>query len=208
MITLNSQQVTIDRLVLLEALRTNLEKHKLDYAQAVENYRVALIEDLNTALAQASNPSQNLTEISVTFKHPTSHEDQYVEMIEMFEMSTQDEVTLDGPAFRSYIKDQWSWKSGFEFLNSTYASKAGLAGSVGSMVKAGQALGGLAVLTAAQSTSLVKKAAVTRSEPATNWPFPRGSQDPQPNGTTVAAVLEAESRKGKGKKEAKTKKSK
>jgi hypothetical protein len=149
MISLNSQQVTIKRTKLLSTLKANLKKHVADYQQAVTNYRQALILDLQKALQKAGTVSnEDLAKISVEFQPPFSHAKQYEDLIDMFEMSTEDTVTLDSPAFQSYIKDRWHWKGTFEMLNSSYASKAS---GFGGAIAAGSALGGLQVLVAEQA---------------------------------------------------------
>jgi hypothetical protein len=129
---LHSQSVNVPRDKLLAALKENLTKHQKDYVQAVINYRLALQADLTAALVQANDPKSRLDKIKVDFSHPTSYASQYQQVIDMLEWSTDETINLDSQAFRSYIKDEWSWKSSFETSNSTYATKASaFSGAVG-----------------------------------------------------------------------------
>jgi hypothetical protein len=41
---------------------------------------------------------------------PTSHELEYDRVIDMFGMSTQDEIELSGDMFNQYCRDEWDWK--------------------------------------------------------------------------------------------------
>jgi hypothetical protein len=121
---LHSQSVNVSRLQLLSALRSNLEKHKRDYAEAVVNYRIALQVDLTAALVQANDPKSRLDKINVDFDHPKSYANQYQQVIDMLEYSVDETINLDSQAFRAYVKDEWSWKSSFELANSTFSVKA------------------------------------------------------------------------------------
>jgi hypothetical protein len=121
---LHSQSVNVSRLTLLSSLRSNLEKHKHDYTEAVINYRLALQADLTTALVQANDPNSRLDKIRVDFSHPQSYASQYQQVIDMLEYSVDETINLDSQAFRAYVKDEWSWKGSFELISSTYAAKA------------------------------------------------------------------------------------
>jgi hypothetical protein len=121
---LHSQTVNVSRKKLLDALEENLKKHCLAYEKAVLDYRKALQVDLTEALVKANDPKSNLADIKVEFKHPVSYAAQYVQVIDMLKFSVDETIQLESEAFRAYVKDEWSWKSGFELTNRLYASKA------------------------------------------------------------------------------------
>lgn len=123
-LSLHSQSVNVSRTKLIAVLKENLKKHVGDYAKAIVNYRLALQADLTAALEQANDPKANLSKIKVDFSCPQSYASQYQQVIDMLEFSVDETINLDNQAFRAYIKDEWSWKSGFELANSTYATKA------------------------------------------------------------------------------------
>lgn len=123
-LSLRSQSVNVPREKLLKALRENLAKHNKAYIQAVVDYRKALQADLTEALVKANDPKSQLAKIKVEFNHPVSYVSQYQQVIDMLEFSVDETINLESDAFRAYVKDEWSWKSGFELANSIYASKA------------------------------------------------------------------------------------
>jgi hypothetical protein len=110
--------------MLLDALKTNLTKHQKAYAQAVIDYRTALQIDLTAALVQANDPKARLDKIKVDFSHPQSYASQYQNVIDMLELSVDEVINLDSPAFRAYVKDEWSWKAGFDASNRITSVKA------------------------------------------------------------------------------------
>lgn len=121
---IHSQSVNVDRKKLLAALKENLVKHLTAYHQAVIDYRVALQVDLTAALVQANDPKSRLDKIKVDFAHPKSYASEYQQVIDMLEFSVDETINLDNQAFRAYIKDEWSWKAGFELSNNVYSVKA------------------------------------------------------------------------------------
>lgn len=123
-LSLHAQSVNVSREKLLATLKENLKKHKIEYEQAVIDYRKALQADLTAALVKVNDPFSSLDKIKVDFSHPQSYADQYQQVIDMLEWSTDDVINLDSQAFRAYIKDEWSWKSSFQMLSSTYSAKA------------------------------------------------------------------------------------
>lgn len=44
---------------------------------------------------------------------PTSHLDEYDEVIAMMEMSVDETISLDSSAFQQYVLDNWTWKKNF-----------------------------------------------------------------------------------------------
>jgi hypothetical protein len=124
-LSLHSMSVNVDRVHLLDTLRANLVKHVAAYNQAVIDYRLAHIADLQAALVLADNELTPLNKLVTAFdKPPVSYESSYVEVIEMFELSVDKTVHLASDAFRAYFKDEWTWKRSFELSNTTYATKA------------------------------------------------------------------------------------
>lgn len=123
-LSLHSQTINVSREKLLAALEENLSKHQKAYEQAVIDYRKALQADLTAALIQANDPNSKLSDIKVDFKHPISYASQYVQVIDMLKFSEDATIQLDSDAFRAYVKDEWSWKSGFEMTRQLYATKA------------------------------------------------------------------------------------
>lgn len=127
MISLRSQEVNVDRLNLLQVLKRNLEKHANEYKEAIHNYRLALIVDVQELLDELEKTTllnSRLVKLKINFVVPQSQEEQYQNVIDMLEASVDENIKLDNEAFQAYYKDNWSWKKGFAELTSLYATKA------------------------------------------------------------------------------------
>ncbi len=120
--TLGHRVVNVDKYELLEKLKENLEIHKKDYLEAVEGYKIKLLEDLTAAKAAVEGlQAAELKGLqAVTFNFPVSHEADYVEVIDMLEVSTDEEIELDSTSFRAYFKNEWNWSRGFEMTANLY----------------------------------------------------------------------------------------
>lgn len=138
-----NKSVNVSRLVLLDHLRANLEKYKAQYREAVSDYQTRLkleladaVVSLQETLAAASVEGisdKDLSEIHLKFKvnfnFPDDHESDYVEVIEMMELSVDENINLDSQAFRAYIKNEWSWTS--SFTTTFLSNKAYVTGKIG-----------------------------------------------------------------------------
>lgn len=122
MISLNSQSVNVNRIELLEYLRKNREKHILEYQQAVDCYQDAMVNALKKKLKEVR--SGKATELSLSLPRPQSYESNYNNVIEMLELSVDENINLDSGAFKAYIKDEWNWSNSFKTLVGSYISGA------------------------------------------------------------------------------------
>jgi hypothetical protein len=127
MITLRNKSVNVPRDVLINYLRANLELHKAQFQEAVEVYQKRLQFELQEALDVVAGQINfdALSKVRVSFNPPQSHESDYVEILEMMEMSVDDTINLDSESFRAYIKNEWSWSAGLTNLieaNKVYLS--------------------------------------------------------------------------------------
>ena len=121
MLNMRSQSVNVNRSELISALKANLATHKEELECANRDYKVLVINELHSALDRAAHGDFSKVEVSI--KKPQSHEKDFVEIIEMMEMSVDETINLDSEAFRAYFKNEWPWKQSFDLLASTY--KAG-----------------------------------------------------------------------------------
>lgn len=51
---------------------------------------------------------------------PVNHEDEYIEVIEMLEMSVDQHINLSVDLFKAYVKNQWGWTNSFKSLVGSY----------------------------------------------------------------------------------------
>lgn len=131
MLTLRNKTVNVPRSVLLDSIAANLEIHKAQFQEAVEVYQKRLQIELQEALDIVNGQINfdTLSKVRVTFNPPQSHEGDYIEVLEMMEMSVDENINLDSESFRAYIKNEWSWSSGL--LTSIELNKTYLAGKLG-----------------------------------------------------------------------------
>ena len=97
--------VTVSKEELLEVLKENREKHIQIYNDALEGIRVEYKKLLEKELKRLEDGKSVKTSISIEM--PTSHEEQYDEVIEMLEMAVSKEVTLTRHEFQQYVQDKW-----------------------------------------------------------------------------------------------------
>lgn len=122
MITSGRNSVNVSRKDLLAKLKENVVIHKKDYEEALLGYKIKLIEDLNNKLKEVGNSTpETITKIHpVSFSRPASYEKEYNEIIDMMEASVDEVINLDGPSFRSYFKNEWSWSDSFNASATMY----------------------------------------------------------------------------------------
>lgn len=123
MLNLRQQNITVARDDLLVALRRNLEVHKSEYLEAFEDYKKILKESLKKALQNAE--ANNFEKVDVQIAKPQNHEADYQRAIDMIEVSTNTEFTIDGDSYAAYFKNEWPWKRTFDVLAASYKSGIG-----------------------------------------------------------------------------------
>lgn len=118
---LQQRSVNVSRSDLLLALRRNLDIHKAEYAEALADFKLRLISDLEIALKAAKTLDVNeLEDFKFNFEYPQSHADQISDVIEMLEFSTDETINLDSTSFKAYFKNEWPWKKSFDQLAMSY----------------------------------------------------------------------------------------
>lgn len=119
--TLRQRSVNVKREELLEALKKNLEIHRAEYAQALIDFKTRLVEDLSAGLKQVKKSEPvDLEDFNIRITFPHSHEKDFLEVIEMLEMSVDENINLDAESFRAYFKNEWQWTHHFKALTESY----------------------------------------------------------------------------------------
>ena len=124
MMNIRQRSVNVNRLQLLEKLRANLELHKTEFEEALGEYQERLLADLKLAVKKV-NSTQNprdLEKFAFHVQFPQDHTDDYVEVIEMLELSVDENINLDAESFRAYFKNEWSWQRHFQQSKTMYAT--------------------------------------------------------------------------------------
>lgn len=111
MISLHDKKVNVNKIKLIEILKTNRDTHRKEYEEALANFKKAYLLELQEALKVVSAEGVVSDHFYFETKPPISAIDSYDEIIEMLEMSVDENVSLDSASFQCYVKDQWGWKS-------------------------------------------------------------------------------------------------
>ena len=114
--------------MLLAELKKNRETHKKEYHVALHGYHRKLAVVLKREAERLAETSVNeefkIDYTGVQGMSPTNHlhdYDNYIEVLENWE--TNDVVQLSYREFDQYIKDDWSWKSGWGNTVAFYSDK-------------------------------------------------------------------------------------
>lgn len=103
--------VNVNRLSLLEILRTNRDSHKKDYDVALTKYRYVATEKMKENLALAESGGEIKTHLDVRI--PESHLDDYDRIIGMLELSVDETIPLTWQQYNTYVRDEWTWSRSF-----------------------------------------------------------------------------------------------
>lgn len=127
MMNLRQRSVNVARSELLEKLKINLELHRIEYKEALVEFKERLTEDLKLATKKVAKTehAQELSNFRFKVIFPSNHESDYLEVIEMLEMSVDVNINLDAESFKAYIKNEWQWQPQFQAAKTAYS----LAGS-------------------------------------------------------------------------------
>jgi hypothetical protein len=125
MITLRQQQVTVDRMAMIQAVKLGQAKHIAEYNEAYADYKAVLLNEFTRVRDQIA--AGNFKETTVHIPAPQDHSADYKEIIEMMEMSVETNLTLDREAFKGYFKNEWAWTSSFLETASFYKASLGAA---------------------------------------------------------------------------------
>lgn len=127
MMNLRQQTVNVDRSALLLALRAGLEKHRTQYAEARVEYEAAVVVFMSDALARAK--AGDFRDLVLRLAAPANHEREYLDVIEMLEVSVDETIQLDRDAYKAYYRNEWAWQS--NMLEAMASYKTTLSGSLG-----------------------------------------------------------------------------
>jgi hypothetical protein len=117
MFTSNNQQITVDRKELLKVLKTNRTKHATEFGSLLAAWKEALKAE--TAALAERTAAGNFEDIKIESRRPTHSLDSYDDTIEMLEMSVDEKIILDHASFKSYVKDEWGWKSQLQAVHAS-----------------------------------------------------------------------------------------
>lgn len=123
--------IKMDRLALLEIVKSNLAKHIEAYTESVNDYNIGLIKISEWNVKVSKLNLRNLTkEIDLTkvsqFKGypsaPKSYAPEYGRAIRMLELSVEEIIDIEEDVFNQLVLDEWGWKNNFIATSTLYKS--------------------------------------------------------------------------------------
>jgi hypothetical protein len=120
---MNDITITVEKVKLLDVLKSNRTTHGIAYASAWEGYCKMARTELEEKLARIKQGRR----IDPFLGHnpPDDHTRDYDDVIEMLEMDVRDTVDLTQAQFRCYVKDNWGWKQTWTASNTAYIEASG-----------------------------------------------------------------------------------
>lgn len=109
--------IKVSKQELIDKITENLGKHQEEYDQSVIDRKQHAIEVLTEQLAESKDG--NIPEI-LTFDAVPNHSADYKTVIEMLEMSVDNEIEVTYEQFKRYVRDEWEWKSEFLTVSGMY----------------------------------------------------------------------------------------
>jgi hypothetical protein len=114
--------VKMNRLELLKIVKENKEKHITEYAESVEDYKVAVLKITQANAKMAKTADLDQFKFKVIPSKPTSYEDNYSRAIRMLELSVEEIIDVEEHIFNQLVLDEWGWKQQFTAMAATYKS--------------------------------------------------------------------------------------
>jgi len=112
--------LSFDKAQLLEIIKKNREQHRAIFEEAYDGFYKALVAQLDK-MKEAALAKKKVS-LYVGLTEPVDMTSEYDEVIQMLELTTDNEVVLDQRQFKNYILDEWNWKGQFITSNSLYAN--------------------------------------------------------------------------------------
>lgn len=118
------QEVKVNRVKLLEKVKSNREKHRNEFLKAVEGYHIAMAEYLEeeASLLEEAVKESNIYKAGTPPAPPTHYLSAYDDAIAMLEWSEEETVNLENNEFKNLVQDSWRWKQEFSEFARGYNS--------------------------------------------------------------------------------------
>lgn len=123
MINLRQQTVNVSRIALIDALKKGLELHRSQFIEADRDYKAAVLA-FQTA-AQERTARGDFSDFRMNLHAPENKEQEYIDIIEMMEVSVDEVVQIDKDAFKAFYKNEWPWSAGFLAASAGYKTALG-----------------------------------------------------------------------------------
>jgi hypothetical protein len=106
---------------LLEKIRSNRDKHKRIFNEAIEGYRKKAIEELDERIEKLK--AGQSVDLFISLPQPQDYTRDYNRVIAMISENLFDEIELTEAEFAQYVLDDWQWKRDFLSVSNTYTTQ-------------------------------------------------------------------------------------
>jgi len=120
MLRTGNRTIKVKKDQLIEKIKENKKKHVELYEKAVVAYKEEALEQLEKLTAEVNDGS---LEIQLNLITPINNEQNYDDVIEMFEWEVNEEVQLGQNEFREYVQDETDFAQDALHSNMMYSSK-------------------------------------------------------------------------------------
>lgn len=119
MLNLRQQTVNVKRTDLIAALKQGLDLHKAQYTEALNDYHTAVITFLRSAVERVELDG-DYSDVVLKLSSPENKEKEYLDVIEMLEVSVDETIQLDKESYKAFYKNEWPWTQNFLALAASY----------------------------------------------------------------------------------------
>lgn len=115
------ENMTYNKVDLLEILGKNRAHHKVEFQEAVEGYRRECTKLLNAYVRDLKRGKT--VYISINLPIPTDQTKDYDRVIRMLSLTVVDTIELNERDFNCYVMDEWAWSDVFAASTMNYKVK-------------------------------------------------------------------------------------
>lgn len=119
------QTVRVNKADLLERIKKNRDEHRQIYEEAMAGWKKAVTDELEKMYEDALNGRD--FRLAVRLERPEDHTDEYDTIIELLDMSLDEELELPYNEFANYALDKWGWQGRFLSMSASYGSTGAIA---------------------------------------------------------------------------------
>lgn len=119
------EEITVNKDELIKRLEENLDKHKKEYQEAVEDYTIAALK----AMESKAEDLKSGRPIELDFydrvagcdiRPPEDHTKDYEVALDMLQWHNEPTITIAIDKFQCFVRDDWQWKKNFAVMSANY----------------------------------------------------------------------------------------
>ena len=119
---MDALRVRVDKVLVL--LRANRAQHREVFEEAIENYRIEALRQLEQRVEEIREGRDfDLGFVLPTPEDHTSDYDRAITMLELTKEAGEEFVIMDRPQQQNYIMDDWGWKDAWIMNTMSYTQQ-------------------------------------------------------------------------------------